>query len=149
MIKYRLICDSGHEFDGWFPNSKQFTKQKNNGQLTCPMCESPHVDKAIMAPNIKRSKSKSNANKINKFKKEIVGDSMMLASQAKFVMRKIKQHIEKNFENVGDKFFEEAKKVVDGKRDDDKIYGTPSKEEVNKLLEEGIDLFHVPEIKDN
>lgn len=145
MIKYRLICDSEHEFDGWFPNSGAFTKQKNSGMIVCPICESDDVDKAIMAPNV----AKKNLKKIEKMRKETLEtDQMMPASQAKNVLRKIGKYIQKNFENVGDKFYDEAIKADAGDRDD-KFYGTPTREETNRLLEEGIDLFHVPKIKDN
>lgn len=141
MIKYKLICDSDHEFEGWFPNSKEFDSQKKKGLLTCPMCESPNVDKAIMAPNVKKQK-------IKKMRKEIINDNMMMASQAKNVMRMVRKHITKHFENVGDKFYDEAIKASEGQRDD-KFYGTPTKQEVDDLLDDGVDLFHVPEIKDN
>lgn len=145
MIKYRLICDSEHEFDGWFPNSKEFTKQKKSGMIICPVCDSDDIDKAIMAPNV----AKKNLKKIEKMRKETLEtNQMMPASQAKNVLRKIGKYIQKNFENVGDKFYDEAIKADAGDRDD-KFYGTPTTEETNRLLEEGIDLFHVPKIKDN
>lgn len=147
MIKYKLICDLEHEFDGWFPDSKAFDSQKKQGYLTCPICESSDVNKAIMAPNIKKSKEK-NSKKLEAYKKTVTNDQMMLASQAKNVMRQIRKHITKNFEDVGDKFYDEAVKASEGERDD-KFYGTPTKEEVNDLLDDGVDLFHVPDIKDN
>jgi len=148
MIKYRLICDGEHEFDGWFPSSKDFDKQKKNGYLTCPICDSGNVDKALMAPRVQTSKKKKTEKKLESYRKSIVSDEMMLASQAKTVMRRIKKHIEKEFENVGNKFYDEAIKASEGQRDD-KFYGTPTKEQVNDLLDDGIDLFHVPDIKDN
>ena len=148
MIKYRLICDTEHEFDGWFPSSGEFTRQKKMGQLTCPVCDSGNVNKALMAPGVQTSKKKKTEKKLESYRKSIVSDEMMLASQAKTVMRRIKKQIEKEFENVGDKFYNEAIKASEGNRDD-KFYGTPTKEEVNDLLDDGIDLFHVPDIKDN
>ena len=60
----------------------------------------------------------------------------------------IKDKVTVNFENVGKKFYKEVKKSQAGKRDE-KFYGTPSDDEVNKLLDEGVDLFHVPKVKDN
>lgn len=148
MIKYRLICDGEHEFDGWFPSSKEFDKQKKSGYLTCPICDSDEVDKALMAPRVQTSKQKKTEKKLESYRKSIVSDEMMMASQAKTVMRRIKKHIEKEFENVGNKFYDEAIKASEGQRDD-KFYGTPTKEQVNDLLDDGIDLFHVPDIKDN
>lgn len=148
MIKYRLICDSEHEFDGWFPSSDDFDAQKKNGYLTCPICDSDEVDKALMAPGIQTSKQKKQQKKLESYRKTAISDEMMMASQAKNVMRRIKKHIEKEFENVGDKFYDEAVKASEGNRDD-KFYGTPSQQEVNDLLDDGIDLFHVPDIKDH
>jgi hypothetical protein len=146
MIKYRLICDTEHEFDGWFPSSREFTRQKKMGQLTCPVCDSKHVDKAMMSPGVSRSK---NARRLSQSRDSAVSpDQMMPASQAKHVLKKIGQYITKNFENVGDRFYKEAVRCEEGDRDD-RFYGTPSKEETNKLLDEGIDLFHVPRLKDN
>jgi hypothetical protein len=146
MIKYRLICDTEHEFDGWFPNSKAFTKQKNNGQLTCPICDSKNVGKALMAPGINKG---ANARKMARIREQTLDtDQFMPASQAGNVLKRIGRYVKKNFENVGDRFYEEAVKCEEGERDD-LFYGTPSKEETDKLLEKGIDLFHVPKIKDN
>jgi hypothetical protein len=142
MIKYRLICDMDHEFDGWFPNSREFTKQQKGGLLLCPVCDSPNVAKGIMAPNIsKKHKEKIRAESLS-------SNEMMPASQAPNVLRRISKYITKNFENVGNRFYNEAIKCKDGERND-QFYGTPTQEQTNKLLDEGMDLFHVPKVKDN
>jgi hypothetical protein len=148
MIKYSLNCgDCTNTFEGWFPDSKDFSKQKKTGQLLCPFCDSGNVDKAIMAPNIQKKqtqkKTVSSTNSVDYSSKDI-----MMAGQAKAVLRKINKYVEKNFENVGKKFYKEVKKSQEGKRDE-KFYGTPTDEEVNKLLDEGVDLFHVPKVKDH
>ena len=148
MIKYSLNCgDCTNTFEGWFPDSKDFSKQKKTGQLLCPFCDSGNVDKAIMAPNIQKKqtqkKTVSSTNSVDYSSKDI-----MMAGQAKAVLRRINKYVEKNFENVGKKFYKEVKKSQAGKRDE-KFYGTPSDDEVNKLLDEGVDLFHVPKVKDN
>ena len=58
MIKYSLHCgDCTNTFEGWFPDSKDFSKQKKNGHLLCPFCDSNNVDKAIMAPNIQKKQT--------------------------------------------------------------------------------------------
>ena len=99
-----------------------------------------------MSPNVGQSKK---ARKLSKIREgSLSPDQMMPASQAKNVLRKIGQYITKNFENVGDQFYKEAVRCEEGDRDD-RFYGTPTKEETDKLLDEGIDLFHVPRLKDN
>ena len=42
-----------HEFEGWFPDSKEYTRQKNKGMINCPMCDSTAVDKAIHGTTVK------------------------------------------------------------------------------------------------
>jgi hypothetical protein len=137
MIKYKLRCRCTSEFEGWFPSSKDFTKQKKKGLLRCPMCDSIQVDKAIMAPGV-----------IKIQKTQLAGDQTILGQQAEIILRQLNKKIKKEFQNVGKNFAKEARKAVKGNRDE-KFYGTTSKEESKKLLEEGIDLFQLPDIKDN
>jgi hypothetical protein len=60
MIKYQLVCDQKHEFEGWFQGSAAFDEQAANGLLRCPLCDSDQVKRALMTPNLaspKRRKS--------------------------------------------------------------------------------------------
>ena len=60
MIKYQLICDQKHEFEGWFQGSAAYDDQAENGLLRCPLCDSDQVKRALMTPNLaspKRRKS--------------------------------------------------------------------------------------------
>jgi len=148
MIKYSLICKCDNTFEGWFPSSKDFNKQKAQGQLICPFCDSNNVEKAIMAPNLKKKTNRKVKAVASTNSVEFSGDSIMMAKEAKGVLRRLSKHIEKNYENVGKKFYQEVKKANKGQRDE-KFYGTPSDKEVNKLLDEGVDLFHVPKVKDH
>ncbi len=54
MILYALQCDAGHAFDAWFRDSDSFDEQVDAGVLTCPVCDSDQVSKAIMAPRLSR-----------------------------------------------------------------------------------------------
>ena len=105
--------------------------------IQCPMCDSTAVDKAIMAPNVRTSKLKIPAE-----------DYVVMGESAESILRKLNKKIKKDFQNVGKNFAKEARKAAKGKRDQ-KFYGTTTKEEANKLLDEGIDLFAVPDYKDN
>ena len=138
MIKYQLRCRCTHEFEGWFPDSKEYKRQKNKGMINCPMCDSTAVDKAIMAPAVKTSKSTAQPNE----------DFMVMGESADDILRKLNRKIKKDFQDVGKNFAKEARKAHKGKRDQ-KFYGTPTNKETDKLLEEGIDLFAVPDYKDN
>ena len=52
MIKYQLICDLTHEFEGWFQTGAAFDAQKEAGLITCPVCDSVKVRRALMTPNL-------------------------------------------------------------------------------------------------
>ena len=93
-------------------------------------------------------KTKSQKEKQDHYREQVTDNTMMLASRAKDVLKEIKKYVVVEFENVGDRFLKEYRKHEKGERDD-KFYGTPTQEEVNKLLEEGIDLFHVPTVKED
>jgi len=104
MIKYQLRCRCTHEFEGWFPDSKQYTTQKKRGMINCPMCDSTAVDKAIMAPAVKTSK-----------KKQIPDDYFVMGESAEQILRKLNKKIKKDYQDVGKNFAREARKAHKGK----------------------------------
>ena len=57
---------------------------------------------------------------------------------------KLKKIIEKNFDYVGDKFYDEAKKIKYGEAEDRSIYGEASLEQTKVLIEEDIDVTPLP-----
>lgn len=145
MIFYKLKCDNEHPFDGWFPNIAEFERQKERSLLICPICDSQRVDRAIMSPAVGKSRTKK---KKKDLADDITADTMLPAGSARQILKKIRRHIVTEFDNVGDKFVEEYRKHESGDRND-KFYGTPNKKQVKDLLDEGVNLFHVPEIKDD
>jgi len=66
------------------------------------------------------------------------------------MLRQIRNHVEKNGRNVGDKFADEALKIHYGDKEQETIYGTCTPEEGEKLAEEGVQFAELPEFpKDN
>ncbi|CAA7615458.1 conserved hypothetical protein [Candidatus Terasakiella magnetica] len=57
MILYTLRCTHDHHFEEWFSNSGDYDAKKDAGELVCPECGDKEVGKAIMAPNVGKSKS--------------------------------------------------------------------------------------------
>ena len=63
---------------------------------------------------------------------------------------KLRKHIEKNFEFVGDKLSEKVRDIYYDKESKKSIYGTATKEERKELADEGINLLSIPWVtKDN
>ena len=130
MIVFNLICSNcEYSFEGWFDDTKAFNSQKKRKLINCPNCDSSNVSKTLVAPNVsKKSNSKSVKNK------------KTLASNIK----KIRKIVEKNFDYVGDNFFEEAKKIKYGETKDRPIYGEATIEETKELIEEEINITPLP-----
>ena len=130
MIVFNLSCsDCDYSFEGWFENTKDYNKQINQGLVSCPSCNRIHIKKGLMAPNVAK-KSNSKASKKNK----------SIASNVK----RLKEIIEKEFDYVGDKFTEEAKKIKYGETKERAIYGEASIEQTKELMEEHIDILPLP-----
>ena len=140
MIKYNLKCENDHEFESWFSNSNEFDKFKKKKLLECIFCSSKKIEKSIMAPMISGSKLKE--------EDEALFDNKFLKQRNNLL--KLREHIEKNFEFVGDKFSKKVREVYYDRKSKKSIYGTTTPEEREELAEEGIDLLSIPWVnKDN
>ena len=148
MIKYKLICSFEHRFEGWFPSIKEFESQQEKKQLLCPLCDSSVVRRDIMSPNIKKKSIKTPRQRGKQTMLEMAKGQMVMGGKARTLLKKLEKHVTDNFENVGKDFPKEARKAIKGKRNDE-FYGTATKKEADKLINEGIDLFHIPKIRDN
>ena len=151
-IKYQLTCDEEHKFEGWFPSIEDFENQSAKGQLLCPMCDSTKVNRDIMSPRVKVTKKKSVIKTPRQRGKnammDMAGRQMVMGGRARTLLKQLEKHVKEKFEDVGKNFPREARKAQIGERNEN-FYGSATKKEANKLVDEGIDLFHVPEIKDN
>ena len=148
MIKFSLICECSSKFEGWFPSNEDYENQLVKGQLLCPMCDSTKVRKDIMSPSIKKKSTKTPRQRGKQTMLEMAKGQMVMGGRARTLLKQLEKHVTDNFENVGKNFPREARKAIKGKRDEE-FYGTATKKEADKLVNEGIDLFHVPKIRDN
>jgi len=134
MIRYDLICNHEHRFDGWFRSSADFDVQNGEGHVTCPQCGSNEIEKALMAPGIPAKGSRE--------ARPVAGGA--LPAEAVEAMRKIRQAVEQNADYVGERFPEEARKIHYEETEARGIYGEASGEEVKELCEEGIAIQPLP-----
>jgi hypothetical protein len=133
MIKYALICDQEHRFEGWFGSSSDFDDQSERGLLDCPMCGSGAVKKQIMAPAVAGTKKRSEPDTAPQMR------SMMMEA-----MGKVRAHVEENFDYVGDAFAREARDIHEGKSEERGIYGEATPTQVKKLVEDGVPVAPLP-----
>src|SRR5689334_18795503 len=107
MIRYALICEHQHDFEGWFGSSADFEDQQSRGLLSCPVCETKAVRKAIMAPAVAGTKKSAKDPSPAKMR------TMMMEA-----MGRVRRHVEENFDNVGDAFAKEARAIHEGKAEE-------------------------------
>jgi hypothetical protein len=133
MIRYALLCDREHEFEGWFGASADFDDQQARGLIECPVCASKAVRKAIMAPAVAGTKRRA------RDQSPAENQAMMMEA-----MSRIRRHVEENFDDVGDAFASEARAIHEGRSEDRGIYGQATPTEVRELVEDGVPVAPMP-----
>ncbi len=176
MIRYALVCDESHSFDSWFANSAAYDKQLKRSLVTCPVCGSAKVEKAIMAPRIMAPSLASASTHPEAAAPQPPGPSpappnpsppplqpapmpaippknpvAMMSPPERELRQKLKElrdHITKNASYVGQRFPEEARKIHYGETEHRSIYGEASPDEAKELHEEGIAFHPLPILPD-
>ncbi|RWN22919.1 MAG: DUF1178 family protein [Mesorhizobium sp.] len=139
MIRFALICEHEHEFEGWFRSNDDFGTQKKRGFVDCPTCGSHKVQKALMAPAVSTAR-----------KQETIALAMGEAQkQALAQLKAMAEKVRENADYVGDKFAEEARKIHFGESDPRGIYGEATLDEAKSLAEEGVEFMPIPVFPDD
>jgi len=133
MILFKLKCETGHEFEGWFRDGATFNRQHTRGQVSCPQCGSNDVDKAPMAPRPLRATDTAAAE-----------PTPPRAEDVRRALQVLRRHVETNCENVGSRFAAEARAIHKGTGKARGIYGDSTPEESRALAEDGIDFQTIP-----
>ncbi|HXP06582.1 MAG TPA: DUF1178 family protein [Stellaceae bacterium] len=128
MIRFSLRCALGHEFEAWFRNGEGYEAQQKAGEIACPECGDAHVEKALMAPSIGRSR----------------GSAPISPAQLRSALVELRHQVENHCDYVGPQFAEEARRIHYGESDPRGIYGEASAEESRELAEEGIKFGRIP-----
>jgi len=166
MIKYQLICDGDHEFEGWFADSASFEAQQEAGYLTCPVCDSVNVRRALMAPNLNSPKTRKNrpaeapgapsgqppasgpvapaGGSAGVPAAALPPEAAQKMQALMQEMRALQSKIRTECRDVGKDFAEEARKIHYGESEPEGIYGQATAEEREALDEEGIDVVDIP-----
>lgn len=157
MIKYRLRCARGHEFETWFQNSAAFDKLAKRKQLSCATCGSDKVEKAIMSPRIaKPGVSKPGVVPSNKEQASVApvaeagqSDDPQSGQALRAAIKALRQTVIGNADYVGPRFAEEARRIHDDEAPARGIYGEASLQEARELLEDGISILPLPPAADD
>ena len=161
MILYRLRCSQGHEFESWFKDSKSYERQEKKSLIGCAVCGDGKVSRAIMAPRLgtKGNKTRSGVpvetpatapaptpqqQQQQQRQQQVAALVRNMPKELREALLKVREHVEKNCEHVGEEFAEEARKIHYGESDKRGIYGETSDEEAEALAEEGIEFGRLP-----
>ena len=138
MIKYALVCEHEHAFEGWFGSSADYDDQHARGLMACPVCGSAAVRKQIMAPAVAGTKAQGQGAQAMGAPAEVMREMAMQAAA------RVRKEVEDNFDYVGDTFAREARAIHEGKSEERGIYGEATGAEVKALVEDGVPVAPLP-----
>jgi hypothetical protein len=156
MIHYNLRCERDHTFESWFQSSSAYESQERRKLISCPVCGSDKVERAIMAPKVVSRKSREReaptpAAASTEVAAPAAATPLMMAQERELraKLKELRDHIVKNADNVGERFPNEARKMHYGDIEHRPIYGEASPDEARSLIEEGIEVSPLPVLPDD
>jgi hypothetical protein len=132
MIRYSLKCDKDHTFDSWFDGATAFDKLAKANMLSCSVCGSSNIERAIMAPQVSTSRTKS------------TGPLTAPASPAEQAMADMRAKVEEDSVDVGTDFATEARAMFDGDSPHRSIFGEAKIEDAKALIADGVPVVPLP-----
>ena len=135
MIQYALKCKDGHTFDSWFKSASAFEALERSGHLSCAVCGSPEVSKALMAPNVSTQDQQEQS-----------ADTSLTSpvNEQEQALAALRKHVEENADYVGNNFADEARSMYLGAEPERAIYGEANGAEAKALIEDGIPVAPLP-----
>jgi hypothetical protein len=131
VIIYDLKCKKEHIFEGWFKDRQSYIEQNAKQLVSCPVCNSSDIEIIPSSITIMGKDSHAGGKTQN---------SELSPARALDIFCK---YIDKNFEDVGNKFAEVALKIHNGEEEKRNIKGTTTPQEENSLKEEGVQFFKI------
>jgi hypothetical protein len=136
VINYSLVCANDHRFEAWFKSAAAYDEQHKRGIVTCPVCGSEGVGKALMAPSVSRAGSEKLSLSAGHPEHAKIRDAMIA----------LRNKVTSEADYVGDKFAEEARKIHFKEAEARGIYGEATREEAAALVEDGVDFMPLPSV---
>lgn len=145
MIHYTLRCDRGHSFDSWFKSSDAFDALVAAGHVTCALCGSDDVSKAMMAPRVCTAR-KTAPHAAEGSRPQAKKQSMAMTADPELAraIAELRERVEQESDYVGDAFAREARSMYLGDVPTRSIYGEATADEARGLLEDGVPVLPLP-----
>lgn len=147
MIRYRLGCADGHEFESWFRTIAEYDAQSHSGAVACPLCGSTEITKQPMAPAVVSGRG----NERPRAPQQASADQNPGPAGAEMTnaLRAFKKVVMENSEDVGGRFAEEARKIHFGEAEERNIRGSSTVEEAQSLFQDGIPFGVLPPLPED
>jgi len=142
MIKYRLGCVDGHEFESWFPSIADYDAQLRAGDVACPLCGSTEISKLPMAPAVVSGRGNRDMPASEQASAAVAPSEPTLPITS--ALRAFKKAVLENSEDVGGQFAEEARKIHFGEAEERNIRGSTTAEEAQALHQDGVPFGILP-----
>ena len=142
MIVFDLKCGAGHVFEAWFGSSEDYDDQRGRGLLSCPLCGSEEVVKAMMAPNVAPKGNRMMAPSPSKLQPVVADEVAVKAMLA--AMAAVQKTLLSQSDYLGEGFVDEARAIHLGEAEARSIYGKATPEQAESLMEEGIIVAPLP-----
>jgi len=131
VIIYELRCKKEHTFEGWFQDRTAFENQKAQNLLTCPVCGDVEIS---VVPSSRAF--------VGRESRPEQRDPREITPAKAF--RMFHEFLNRNFDDVGDRFAEVALKIHHGDEEKRNIKGTTTPQEEDTLRDEGIEFLKIP-----
>jgi hypothetical protein len=138
VIIFDLKCAGGHVFEAWFGSTADYDDQQARGLVSCPLCGSPEVAKAPMAPAVP-----AKANAAGRGRELFSGapqDVKAMLAAAAILQKKMLE----SSESVGERFADEARAIHLGEAEARAIHGHATREQAQGLVDDGIPVAPLP-----
>lgn len=140
MIVFDLKCGASHVFEAWFGSSTDWEDQRGRGLVSCPICGSAEVEKAVMAPAVP---AKGNQ-RIEAPVAAAAGEDSSRMKHMLEMLAKAQTDLIRNADYVGNRFADEARAMHLGESDQRQIYGETTRDEAKSLVDEGVAILPLP-----
>ncbi|MCR6659914.1 MAG: DUF1178 family protein [Asticcacaulis sp.] len=134
MIRFSLICEHDHEFEGMVPQQRRLRP--------------PEEARLRRLPDLRLRQGRQGADGARRLDRAQEGKIALamneMQKKAMAAMKALSEKMRENADYVGDKFAEEARKIHFGEADPRGIYGEATLEEARSLAEDGVGFMPIP-----
>jgi hypothetical protein len=140
MIVFKLSCEQGHSFEGWFRDARAFATQRKARKVACPVCAGTDITRVPAGTQIARGRAAEI---------EQAAQASAQAQAWREAVQALHAKVSETCEDVGPRFAEEARKIHYGEADARGIFGEATVSEARDLVDEGVPVLPLPKLPES